>query len=157
VRPALRELCADGRAKVVAIGSGDLNWGDVPVEVLAWSQATEVAALQKFDVGIMPLPDSPFERGKCGLKLLQYMACARPVVASPVGVNAEIVTNGINGFTASRHEDWVAALRALQDDGAKRANMGEAGRALVEAHYCLAVTAPRLAQLLRDTEAGTRR
>ena len=154
VRPALRAVCADGRARFVAIGAGALNWNDVPVEALAWSEATEHAALQEIDVGIMPLPDSPFERGKCGLKLLQYMACARPVVASPVGVNAEIVTNGLNGFTASHVDDWVAALRTLQEDRLQRAQMGEAGRALVEAGFSLEVAAPRLAQLLRDTQAA---
>jgi glycosyltransferase involved in cell wall biosynthesis len=150
VRPALREICADGRAKVVAIGAGDLDWSDLPIEVLPWSEATEVAALQQLDVGIMPLPDSPFEHGKCGLKLIQYMACAKPVVASPVGVNTEIVTNGINGFTPSDLGDWVAALRVLEEDHLGRDRMGAAGRAIVEAEFSLHVTAPRLASLLRD-------
>jgi glycosyltransferase involved in cell wall biosynthesis len=151
VRPALSEVCADGRAKVVAIGAGDLNWSDVPIEVQPWSEESEVTALQHLDVGIMPLPDSPFERGKCGLKLIQYMASSRPVVASPVGVNAEIVRNGINGFIASDHGEWVGALRALREDVPRRERMGTAGRAMVEAQYCLSVTAPRLACLLRDT------
>jgi glycosyltransferase involved in cell wall biosynthesis len=148
VHKALKEVCADKQSRVVAVGTGGLDWPDVPVEVRVWSEATEVAALQEFDVGIMPLPDTPFERGKCGLKLIQYMACARPVIASPVGVNATIVTDGANGYLATDHDEWVNALRALQTDRAQRARMGEAGRALVELQFSLDSAAPRLAELL---------
>jgi glycosyltransferase involved in cell wall biosynthesis len=156
VYPALKEVCADNQARLVAVGAGGLDWPDVPVEVRAWSEATEVAALQEFDVGIMPLPDTPFERGKCGLKLIQYLACSRPVVASPVGMNATLVTDGANGYLATGHEEWANALRALQRDRIQRFRMGEAGRALVEAQFSLDSAAPRLAELLRSARRRRR-
>jgi len=98
----------------------------------------------------MPLPDEPFERGKCGYKLIQYMACGKPVVASPVGVNSVIVCDGVEGFLASAHSQWCAALRNLCDDPSLRRRMGLAGRKRVEAEYSLQVSAPRLEALLRS-------
>ncbi len=98
----------------------------------------------------MPLPDEPFARGKCGYKLIQYMACGKPVVASPVGVNSVIVRNGVEGFLASSTDEWIASLQKLVDDSALRKQMGQAGRARVEAEYSLQVTAPKLECLLRS-------
>jgi glycosyltransferase involved in cell wall biosynthesis len=98
----------------------------------------------------MPLPDEPWARGKCGYKLIQYMACGLPVVASPVGVNAEIVEEGVNGFLARDMADWAAALRRLVSDPALRAAMGQEGRAKIEREYSLQVQGPRLAGLIRD-------
>jgi glycosyltransferase involved in cell wall biosynthesis len=155
VRPALRATIADGPTRCVAIGAGDLDWGDVPVEVVPWSEAGEVRALQALDVGIMPLPDSPWEWGKCGFKLVQYMAAARPVIASPIGVNREIVREGVNGFLATNSDEWVHAFNTLRRDPALRQTLGEAGRALVEEAYHVDVTAPRLARILRSAvDAG---
>lgn len=149
VRDALLEVRRAGDARLVCVGSGPVELEDVPVEVRAWAEDTEAADIQGFDVGIMPLDDSPWERGKSGYKLIQYMACARPVVASPVGVNAQIVADGVNGFHARSAADWVRALTALRDAGL-RARMGAAGRARVEAEYCLQVTAPALLALLHE-------
>jgi glycosyltransferase involved in cell wall biosynthesis len=146
----LRAVCAGGRARVLAIGAGRLDLPGVPVEVRPWSAATEARDLADVDVGVMPLPDSPFERGKCGLKLIQYLACGRPVVGSSVGVNTQIIQPGVNGYRADRPAEWVAALTALRADPARRAAMGRAGRRLVEERYALAVTAPRLGALLRE-------
>jgi glycosyltransferase involved in cell wall biosynthesis len=100
-------------------------------------------------VGIMPLPDAPWERGKCGYKLIQYMACAKPVVASPVGVNRQLVEPGVNGYLATTPADWTRALNQLRKDAALRARLGAAGRTRVAADYDLQVTAPQLANLLR--------
>jgi glycosyltransferase involved in cell wall biosynthesis len=122
----------------------------VQIEPRPWSEETEVAEIQRFDLGIMPLPDEPFERGKCGYKLIQYMACGLPVVASPVGVNRDIVRHGINGFLASTQDEWRDALARLAADPGLRARMGAAGRRMVEEHYSLAVTVPRIAALLRS-------
>jgi len=149
VRDALAEVCRDERARVMVVGAGPVTLDSVPIEARPWSEATEVAELERFDVGIMPLPDGPWERGKCGYKLIQYMACGRPVVASPVGMSAQIVEHGVTGLLARTSADWVAALRALRDP-ALRARMGAAGRAKVEREYCVQVTAPRLASLLRS-------
>lgn len=148
VRPALEQFARSHPMRFVAIGSGPIDLGRIPHDVRPWSEGTEVNEIQQFDVGIMPLVDSPFERGKNGFKLIQYMACARPVIASPVGVNQEIVRKGVNGFLAATSDDWSFALEALCDDPLKRARYGEAGRRLVEEHYSLAVAAPKLAEML---------
>ena len=104
----------------------------------------------------MPLIDSPWERGKCGYKLIQYMACGKPVIASPVGINKDIVSHGINGYVALTVDEWVKAFRALYSDAENRLAMGAKGRKLVEEKYCLQITAPRLAQLFYDV-VSTRR
>lgn len=149
VRSALGEVCAHGNARVTLVGAGRFTLDSVPIDVRPWSEATEVAELQRFDVGIMPLPDGPWERGKCGYKAIQYMACARPVVASPIGANAHIVEHGRDGLLATTPADWVAALRTLQD-ASLRTRMGASGRAKVERAYCIQVTAPRVASVLRS-------
>lgn len=148
--PALAEVCHDGQAQVVAIGAAALQMPGVPLQIRRWSEATEVHELQQFDVGIMPLPDNAWERGKCGFKLIQYMACSRPVVGSSVGVNREIIVDGVNGFQASTHEEWLRALQQLRDDRALRQRLGEMGRKTVEERYSLQQTAPTLASLLRE-------
>ncbi len=154
IRDTLEAFCADGGARMVTIGSGNLGWR-IPVEVRAWSATTEVADLRGIDVGIMPLPDSPWERGKCGFKLIQYMACGRPVVGSPVGVNDDLIHPGVNGFKATTPEEWIGALDALRSDRDLRRRMGEAGRGQVERAYCLQVAAPKLAGLLSGAAART--
>jgi glycosyltransferase involved in cell wall biosynthesis len=153
IAPALAEVCADGMGRVRLIGSGPVDLPGVPAEVLQWDEATEVNTMQQFDVGIMPLPDEQWERGKCGFKLIQYMACGLPVVASPVGVNCEIVESGVNGFLARTTEEWAQALRTLLDDASLRQRMGQAGRLKVEEGYSLQVTGPRLAELIKSVVA----
>ncbi|GAB4482089.1 MAG: glycosyltransferase family 4 protein [Anaerolineales bacterium] len=117
---------------------------------LPWSEAGEVEAIQQFSAGIMPLPDAPFERGKCGYKLIQYMACGLPVIASPVGANAQIVEDGRTGFLAETPQQWTEAILALAQSPALRREMGRAGRARFEANYSLQVAAPRLLAFLRQ-------
>jgi glycosyltransferase involved in cell wall biosynthesis len=149
VCPALTEVCIDGDARVTLVGAGHVDLHGVPVLIRPWSEATEAAEIGGFDVGIMPLPDEPWERGKCAYKLIQYMACGRPVVASPVGANTRLVEHGVTGFRAETISDWVRALGALRDSEL-RSRMGVAGRAKVEQEYCVQVTAPRLAHLLHS-------
>jgi glycosyltransferase involved in cell wall biosynthesis len=127
----------------------------VPREILPWSEETEVGDIHTFDVGIMPVVDEPWAWGKCGLKLIQYMACGLPVVASPVGVNRQIVEPGVNGFLANTHEEWVNALTTLRDQPTLAAEMGNAGRRKVEAQYSLQVAGPVLASILKSA-AGRR-
>lgn len=152
--PALAEVCKSGQVKVRLIGSGNIDLPGVPVEHVPWCEDTEVEAMQSSDIGIMPLPDELWERGKCGFKLIQYMACGLPVVASPVGVNADIIEPGVNGFLASTHQEWVAAFQTLVSDSLLRERMGQAGRAKVEQNYCLQVTAPRLAKVLLNVTSS---
>jgi glycosyltransferase involved in cell wall biosynthesis len=118
-----------------------------------WSEATEVRDIGSFDIGIMPLSDDRWERGKSGCKLIQYMACARPVIASPVGANRDIVQEGVNGYLADAPQDWYAALSALANNAELRRTMGQRGRALVEQKYCVEVTAPKLLALMRGVAA----
>jgi glycosyltransferase involved in cell wall biosynthesis len=119
-----------------------------------WRRATEARQLRQFDVGIMPLPDEPFERGKCGYKLIQYMAAGVAVVASPVGVNKEIVRHGENGFLAQTAAEWRNALALLKQDPQLRRRMGVAGRAAVQRQYCLQVTGPKVADWLGRIATG---
>ena len=144
----LQQLAQNHRVQLNVIGGGSVHLPGIEVVSVPWSESTEVHSISQCDIGVMPLNDSPWERGKCGYKLIQYMACGLPVVASPVGVNTSIVSEGLNGYLAADSQGWLAALQALVRDPALRARLGAAGRAVVETDYCLQVTAPRLAQWL---------
>jgi len=150
VNPALAKVCKNGSARLVLVGSGQLELHGVPTEIDPWSEGTEVAEIQSFDVGIMPMPDEAWAQGKCGYKLIQYMACARPVIASSVGVARKIIEDSTNGFLATTETDWVSAFCALRDSYRLRVRMGKVGRTKVEAKYCIQVTAPLLVSLLRE-------
>jgi len=145
----IERLARERPLRLVVVGGGAVQMHGVDVVSVAWSHASEVDAIADFDIGVMPLADSPWERGKCGYKLIQYMACGVPVVASPVGVNRSIVRDGENGFLAADADGWYDALARLAANPATRARQGAAGRALVEAEYCVQVTAPRLARWLQ--------
>ena len=106
-------------------------FGRVDLEFVRWRAATEAQDLAPGHVGVMPLPDTPATRGKCGCKALQYMAIGRPVVVSPVGFNREIVQDGVSGLWANFHGDWEAQLARLADDPALRMRLGAAGRRTV--------------------------
>ncbi len=121
---------------------------DLPMQSVRWTEETEVEEISRFDIGIMPLPDTPFERGKCGYKLIQYMACGLPVIASPVGANCKIVEHGVNGFLAETEQEWRDALLILISDPELRYRMGLAGRQKIEKHYSIQVTGPKMATLL---------
>lgn len=108
---------------------------NIKVEVLSWKEELEVDYIRSFDIGIMPLNDGPWEKGKCGYKLIQYMACSIPVVASPVGVNCRIVADNHCGLLASTHEQFIASLNSLLTDKKLRSVMGKAGRKAVENQY----------------------
>jgi len=115
-----------------------------------WTIAREVAVLQEFAVGIMPLEDDLWARGKCSFKMLTYMAVGLPVVVSPVGMNVEILANGPCGFAAKTNNDWVDAISNLLNESALADQMGQTGRRIIETRYARNVVAPQLAQLLRE-------
>lgn len=148
--PMLAEVAAAGGARLVAMGADRKAVSHPRLDLVDWSEASEVPFLQDIDIGVMPLTDTPWARGKCGYKLIQYMACGLPVVASPVGVNCEIVEHGINGFLAATDEEWRSAIEMLLSDAKLRRRMGAAGRKKVEEHYSLHVWGPRVAQMLRQ-------
>jgi len=147
--PIMRRLDQAGICKFTAIGIDAAQFG-LPMRSLPWDENREAAMLSQFDCGIMPLPDTPFERGKCGYKLIQYMACGLPVVASPVGVNTRLVEHGINGLLATQPQDWEHALIKLADDPALRQRMGEVGRNVVVHQYSLDLMSSRLLRLLES-------
>lgn len=150
--PVLQQLATIHRFELLLVG-GAIEVPGVAVVTLPWSEAGEVAAISAMDIGIMPLADSPWERGKCGYKLIQYMACAKAVVASPVGVNRQLVSDGINGFCAETPEQWLRYLDRLLSDHALRQHCGAAARRRVEDSYCLQRTAPQLIEWMKELAA----
>jgi glycosyltransferase involved in cell wall biosynthesis len=148
VLPALAELNRPRvRAKLVLVGADPglrADW----VEHHDWSLASETDLLARFDIGIMPLPDSDWARGKCGYKLLQYFSAGVPAVASPVGVNADLIGRD-RGLLASSPEEWRSALDALISDPGRRRESGQAARAYVERDYSYERWAPELAGILK--------
>ena len=157
--PLLGALCRDHGARFVAVGAGSAAQADRfdGMTLEPWSEAGEIASVQAMDIGIMPLPDEPWARGKSGYKLIQYMACGLPVVASPVGVNADIVEDGVSGFLPAAPEQWREALERLIGDAPLRRDMGRAGRARAVDHYSLQVHAPRLVEIMRRAVQGQAR
>lgn len=114
----------------------------------AWQLDREVEDFQSLDIGLYPLPDDPWARGKCGLKAIQYMAVGIPAVCSAVGVNKEIVQDGVNGYLAEREGEWITKLESLLDDHELRRRLGATGRATVEEKYSVKVQAPRLLEIM---------
>lgn len=149
ITEALQAISREFDMSVRIIGGACVSMPGIPTETVEWSEASEIQLLRECDIGIMPLLDAPFERGKCGYKLIQYMALGLPVVASPVGVNTDIVRPGENGYLATSNEDWFESLRFLLASPSERRNLGERGRQLVEQHYSLQIRGPELVALLQ--------
>jgi glycosyltransferase involved in cell wall biosynthesis len=127
---------------------------DMPVREVRWSAEDETAELAAADVGVSWLPDDAWSRGKCGLKVLQYMAAGLPVVANPVGVQAAMVLPGETGFLASSPEEWTAAVRRLADDPDLRRRMGAAARRRVETEWSTERAAGLWVEILRSLSGG---
>jgi glycosyltransferase involved in cell wall biosynthesis len=148
--PALRELA--GRVPhrlVVVAGTRPPHLPGVTYDFVPWQPDAEAAHFQALDVGLYPLDDTPWSRGKCGFKALQYMACGVPCVASPVGVLRDIVRPGVTGLHAEDPQAWVEACARLLSDAEARARMGRAGRALVEAEYSVEAVVPQVMAAFR--------
>jgi len=154
--PVLRALQSRFHVRLRVICSQPPRMPGVALEFRPWDMRREVSDMQDASIGVMPLEDTEWARGKCGLKLLQYLAVGLPSVASPVGVNCHIITNGENGFLASTEEDWYDRLEALCRQPHVRARIGLAGRRTVEERYSLAVWGPRLAEVYRTFAQGER-
>lgn len=149
LREPLAALAECHRYRLLTIGAEALDWTDVPVEQHDWSIDTEVDLLGRIDIGVMPLTDDPWSRGKCGYKLIQYLASGAPVVASPVGANLEIVDPGC-GLFADDPGAWVEALSRLLTDADARRAMGRSGRDKMVRQYSLASQTPGLERALRS-------
>ncbi len=153
ISEALELFSREAGVEITLIGAGKISpLENLPVKLLPWDEATETSIGGLFDIGVMPLVDGPFERGKCGYKLVQYMAARLPVVASPVGINRQMVVPGRNGYLAASTEEWLEAFRKLDRDRDLRLKMGYSGRSQAEQMYNLQVTAPRLLELLSGVQ-----
>jgi len=162
VAAGLRELSRqhDFEFQVVAENAtplAGLDLAGVKVRFIPWAEHNEITVLQQFDVGLMPLPDNEWTRYKCGLKLIQYMALAIPAIASPVGVNIDIVRHGETGYLPQTPAEWVDCLGRLLSDPSLREKIGQAGREQIVARYSLDQTTPKFIQTLEQAAAGNRR
>jgi len=149
--PVLKRTGARHRFVLRVSGAGEpLDVPGVATEQPPWALDREVELFNTCDIGVYPLADDEWSRGKCGFKAIEFMACGVPVVASAVGVNREIIEDGVNGFLASTDDEWVGKLEQLLADRDLRRRLGEAGRRTIEARYSLRVHAPQLAATLRS-------
>lgn len=147
----LQHMQSKYNARVRIIGANArFSLPGVTLERVAWSEASEAEELSKCHVGIMPLTDGLWEHGKCGYKLVQYMACGRAAVGSAIGINKSIVVNGLTGFLAQTEDEWIGALSALALDPEACRRFGAAGRERVLRNYSIEATAPKLKELLLD-------
>ena len=147
----LKDTASRHRFTLKVSGAGKpVHFDGVSVEDVPWSLDREVELFNTCDVGVYPLEDNDWARGKCGFKAIQFMACGVPVVAAAVGVNLEIIRDGENGFLASTPAEWRDKLDRLLTDAALRERFSRAGRQTIEERYSLRVTAPQLARILQQ-------
>ncbi|MGC3947721.1 MAG: glycosyltransferase family 4 protein [Chryseolinea sp.] len=138
LKPVFERLALDYsiRLKLVGANTG-IGMPDIE-EIVPWSESNEVELIQSFNVGIMPLEDNIWERGKCGYKLIQYMGCGVPVIGTPLGVNDRIITQNVTGFKANNLDEWYNYLRVIIEGGVEmEKRMGLAGRGFIESNYSL--------------------
>ena len=135
--------------RLITIADATLLDPPIPTEHIPWSEQTEAASLIRGDIGIAPTPEDPWTLGKCGFKIIQYMAAGLPAIASPVGANRQIILQNETGFLADTANEWISALATLAADPAKRQSMGAAARKRVEEHFCLHRAADFWVQLLK--------
>jgi hypothetical protein len=160
VLPAIKPFGERVRFKMISDTAEGVDWdllGDVPHQFVCWSPECEIRETATFDIGLMPLPDSPWTRGKCGFKALQYMGLGIPAVVSPVGVNVEIIAHNHNGLLARTFDEWSECLSRLVEDAGLRARLGQAGRRRLEEQYAVNVQAPRLIGLLEELSLPVKR
>jgi glycosyltransferase involved in cell wall biosynthesis len=144
IRGALQKLAKEAKFKLRVIGTPEFDLEGVETEAIQWRAATEIEDLRAGHIGLMPLPDEAWSKGKCGLKALQYMALGIPTICSPVGVNSTIIRDGENGFLASTEDEWVTKLKFLIDSAETRLRIGREGRKTVEDEYSAKLHAPRV-------------
>ena len=141
----LQQLCAF-RLMIISDRRPEL---DIDFSFVSWNSQSEIESLQKFDIGIMPLVKDKWSEGKCGFKIIQYMAAGIPAVASPTGANEEIIDSGINGFICETKEEWIKNLTILLTNSSKREEMGRLARAKIEQQYSLKSREQDFIQMLK--------
>ena len=136
IAPALKSFFAKVPGKLILVGSGKISLPGIPIEIEDWREETEINQIHRFDVGIMPLRmQSNWDKGKCAFKLIQYLGCGIPVVASNIGANADVVIDGVNGFLAKNQTDWILALEKIYQDRVAAIEMGHKGRDKIAKEY----------------------
>lgn len=151
---ALQKLAQRERFRLRVIGTPEYRLEGVDVEAMRWRAETEVEDLRSVDIGVMPLPNDAWSKGKCGLKALQFMALGIPTVCSPVGVNTDIIQDGENGFIADSEDEWVEKLSQMLRSVELRRRLGLAGRATVERTYSAIAQAPRVYEVFDSIACG---
>lgn len=148
---ALVTVCNSHRARLLLVGATSeivTELPDMKIDIVPWSEDNEANLIQQMDIGIMPLIDGPWEKGKCGYKLIQYMACSVPVIASPVGINVDIVQKSDAGLLADNITTWQNSLIQLLDSPEDRLKYGLAGKKAVEILYSSKIQAPVMKNIL---------
>ncbi len=159
ILPVFEKFAAKYDAKFSLVGFDDAVLPDgmrerCTIDIIPWLEESEIEEILKFDVGIMPLHSDPWSQGKCGFKLVQYMSCGKPVIASPVGINCSLVTEGENGFLAESADEWFSALEQLYLDRALREKMAVNNRQKVESEYNHAKNCRKYIELVYDVVKG---
>jgi glycosyltransferase involved in cell wall biosynthesis/SAM-dependent methyltransferase/uncharacterized protein YbaR (Trm112 family) len=150
LRNAIKKLAETDSFRLRVIGTPSYKIEGVEIEAMQWCAATELEDLSEIDIGMMPLPDDNWSKGKCGLKALQFMALGIPTICSPVGVNTDIIQDNVNGLIADTDDEWVEKLQRLLKSPDLRERLGRAGRKTVEEKYSAVAQAPRVYELLRS-------
>ena len=150
LRSALQKLATRETFRLRVIGTPTYQLEGVEVEAMQWRSETELKDLSAIDIGVMPLPDDRWSKGKCGLKALQFMALGIPTICSPVGVNTEIIQDNENGFIAGPEDEWVEKLSKLIQSREMRRRLGAAGRQTVEGKYSATSQAPRVLEVFKS-------
>lgn len=150
IREALQELAKTEKFHLRVIGAPVYKIPGVETEAMQWRVASEIDDLAAIDIGLMPLPDDNWSKGKCALKALQYMALGIPTICSPVGVNSTIIHEGANGFLAADKAEWIEKTKLLIHSHELRRKIGIAGRETVEQEYSGKVVAPKVADIFRS-------
>lgn len=148
--PILKEISKRYPLRLCIVGVKGQQEPGLDIDYIPWTEETEAENICKFDIGIMPLDDTPWVKGKCGYKLIQYMASGIPVIATGLGVNTEIVDHKTNGFIANTDKDWEAAISYYCQHREQLEIMGKNGRNKVETKYCLQVTYKQLLKLINN-------
>ncbi len=138
------------RIRFKVISSQEVEQAALLLTSIIWNKEDEVDQLQDIDIGIMPLPNDEWDKGKCGFKGIQYMALGIPAVMSPVGVNTEIIEDGVNGFLAGTEEEWIKKLSLLIEDASLRQRLGRAGRQTVVEQYSVVSQKERYLEIFKS-------
>lgn len=147
IREMLQELAAEENFRLRVIGAPVYKIPGVDTEAMQWRSETELDDLRQIDIGLMPLPDESWTKGKCGLKALQYMALGIPTICSPVGVNSTIIKDGVNGFLAYGQAEWIDKIKQLMHSAKLRRELGRAGRETVDREYSAKAVAPKVLEV----------